>query len=256
MWFVLAASIAVPAEQLMPRADGASATVVAAANISGVSNCVSVTASVPDYWCVSTCSVTYCPSELCKCGNDRAAAVQTQLKAPTWRSDRNWGHGSRVACTSIDSSVNDYWCYATCANDDNLTTVTSVAEKRCPANLCRCAEFTAAELQARDEEEKQVCDFDAMACIGEGNDGERCRTCDRHISICMSKPHKQVSTSRAQMVDDCLNEVSGNAEECGACSTAESKMGYKVRLGIESPSQGVDQRVRQRAAKTGGGGFG
>ena len=39
-------------------------------------------------------------------------------------------------------------------------------------------------------------------------------------------------------------------EECGGCNTAESKLAYKVRLGLEAPSQGVDKRVRQRAANT------
>ena len=242
-WVMLAASIGIPAEQPMPHADGASATVIAAADTSGVGNCVSVSASVPDFWCGQQTSP---PSELCKCGDDRATAIKIELKPPEWRSDRNWGHGSSVACTSIDPSVNDFYCTTICASPDNLTAVTSIGAGRCPEKLCRCAEFTAEELVLRDEEEKLVCDFDVTACVGKGKDA-KCRTCDRHITICMTK-HK-ANTSRTQVVDDCLDEVAGHAEECGGCSTAESKLGYKVRLGLEAPSQGVDKRVRQRAAK-------
>ena len=261
--------------------DRASADVIAAANTSGVSSCVSVSASVPDFYCVNTCkNAAACPSELCKCGDAdetaaalAAAAVKTALKAPKWRSDRNWGHGSKVACTSIDPSVNDFWCTTACASNENGGgSVVGISDGRCNANLCRCAEFTAEELQARDEEEELVCDFDATACVG-GERGcidaactsgdlddrkslkgveklEKCRTCDRHITICMSsRGHKQATKTRSTLVDECLDEVAGLVE-CGGCNTAESKLAYKVRLGLEAPSQGVDKRVRQRAANT------
>ena len=248
---------------------------------SGGSSCVSVSASVPDFYCVSTCkNAAACPTELCKCGDAdemaaalAVAAVKTAEKAPKWRSDRNWGHGSKVACTSIDPGVNDFWCMTACASNENGGgSVVGISDGRCNADLCRCAEFTAEELQARDEEEEQVCDFDATACVGgqrgcvdaECNDKlegtgkkslkgveklEKCRTCDRHITVCMSKPHKQATKTRSTLVDECLDEVAG-LEECGGCNTDESKLAYKVRLGLEAPSQGVDKRVRQRAANT------
>ena len=256
----------------------ANADVVAVANTSGVSSCVSVSASVPDFYCVNTCkNAAACPAELCKCGSAdetaaalAAAAVKSALRAPKWRSDRNWGHGSKVACTSIDPSVNDFWCTTACASTENGGgSVVAVSDGRCNAKLCRCAEFTAEELNARDEEEAQVCDFDATACVGgergcvdaactggEGDDGtslkgleklEKCRTCDRHITLCMSRPHRQATKSRSVLVDECLDEVAGLVE-CGGCNTAESKLAYKVRLGLAAPSQGVDKRVRQRAA--------
>ena len=215
-----------------------------------LSDCVSVAPSVPDYWCTNTCTASYCPSDLCRCGKDRASAEESQLQARVkelgWRSDRNWGHGSTVACKSIDASVNDYWCTTECADDDNLTAMTSASAKRCPANLCRCATFTEEELKARAEEAKLVCDFDAAACVqDQGGSAAGCPTCDRHITLCTSRPARD---GEAEMtLDACLDEVAGRARECRTCNSTESSLAYKVRLGIEAQA-GVTRSVRQRAA--------
>ena len=87
--FVLAASVGAPAEQLLPRADGTKAAAIAAASgvaagvdaahPSGVGNCISVSASVPDFWCGQQTSP---PANLCKCGDDRLTAeAQAKVKA-------------------------------------------------------------------------------------------------------------------------------------------------------------------------------
>ena len=95
MMLLGAVALGLPAEQLMPRADGANAAVIAAASgqdtsvtagvatgvdaahPSGVGNCISVSASVPDFWCGQQTSP---PANLCKCGDDRIAA-EAEAKA-------------------------------------------------------------------------------------------------------------------------------------------------------------------------------
>ena len=90
--FVLAASVGAPAEQLLPRADGTKAAAIAAASgvaagvdaahPSGVGNCISVSASVPDFWCGQQTSP---PANLCKCGDDRLAGQAVQVSAISTR---------------------------------------------------------------------------------------------------------------------------------------------------------------------------
>ena len=185
--FVLAASVGAPAEQLLPRADGTKAAAIAAASgvaagvdaahPSGVGNCISVSASVPDFWCGQQTSP---PANLCKCGDDRLAAeaqAKVKAKASTAQADITPDRGEAEVrrreaegivdvvgttavkppdrasadvvavantsgvsgCVSVSASVPDFYCVNTCKN-----------AAACPAELCKCgnADETAAALAA------------------------------------------------------------------------------------------------------------
>merc|ERR1719162_839450 len=46
-------------------------------------DCVSVAPAATDFWCQSTCTGSYCPEDLCRCGDDQAAAqASEQAVAP------------------------------------------------------------------------------------------------------------------------------------------------------------------------------
>jgi len=207
--------------------------------------CVSIAAGATDFWCQSTCTGSYCPADLCRCGDGQAngalselqaAGTSSQLERPASQApQRNrdgvpiapGGHGDRrddaseKECKSVDATTTDVWCSTTCVNANN-----------CPPTLCKCTTFTGKRLRVRREEQLRVCDFDAKVCVGTGGGAIDCRPCEAHISTCMSTTHfgkdKQVLKVT---LGDCLDEVAGLGEECSACNSTESNKAYQLRLG-------------------------
>ena len=183
-------------------------------------DCVSVAAGASDFWCQQSCKGSYCPAELCRCGDDQAAdADQASEQA-----------GAEKECKSVDATTTDIWCQTTCVNAHN-----------CPAALCNCDSFTGERLKARRAERARVCDFDARVCTGTGGGAVDCRSCDGHISTCMSTTHED-KARRVQKttLDDCLDEVAGLGEECRMCNTKESNKAYQMRLGTWQDEAQVD----------------
>ena len=215
-------------------------------------DCVSVAAAATDFWCQSTCTGSYCPEDLCRCGDDQAAAQASEqavapanAERPATQAPQRNAHGDPITpgdfgnrlddasekeCKSVDATTTDVWCSTTCVNANN-----------CPANLCKCDTFTGERLKARRAERARVCDFDAKVCVGTGGGAVDCRPCDGHISTCMSTTHtdkdKQVKKTT---LSDCLDEVSRLGEECSMCNTKESNKAYQMRLGTWQDEAEVD----------------
>ena len=125
-------------------------------------DCVSVAAGASDFWCQQSCKGSYCPAELCRCGDDQAAdadqaseqagAAPSNAEGVTQAPQRNahgdpikpGGYGNRLdepeekECKSVDATTTDIWCQTTCVNAHN-----------CPAALCKCDSFTGERLKAR-----------------------------------------------------------------------------------------------------------
>ena len=199
-------------------------------------DCVSVAAGASDVWCQQSCKGSYCPAELCRCGDDQAAdadqaseqagAAPSNAEGVTQAPQRNahgdpikpGGYGNRLdepeekECKSVDATTTDIWCQTTCVNAHN-----------CPAALCKCDSFTGERLKARRAERSRVCDFDAKVCTGTGGGAVDCRSCDGHISTCMSTTHEDKARQvQKTTLDGCLDEVAGLGDECRMCNTKES----------------------------------
>ena len=68
-----------------------------------------------------------------------------------------------------------------------------------------------------------MCDFDAKVCTGTGGGAVDCRSCDGHISTCMSTTHEDKARQvQKTTLDGCLDEVARLGDECRMCNTKES----------------------------------
>ena len=234
---------------------GERAAVIAGTSEGSGGGCVSVAAGATDYWCQQTCSSSYCPETLCKCGGGQQAAVapnevkgvmtsaQQAPAVPSWQVDSNWGHDSTVECKSLDATTTDHWCTTTCAK--------SGEKEACKS--CECKTFSGEQLKVREAQAERVCDFDARVCIGTHGGAVDCRACESHHASCMSTTHyaNDKGVIQKMTIDDCLDEVAGHGGECEMCNTSESRRAFKKRLGVaEGDEQEQQQQQQQHVAKS------
>ena len=94
-------------------------------------NCVSLQASVNNYWCSTVCSNGACPERLCKCGTDGKEALAAQAAdeaKPSATPDMQSPDSATpdLQCVSISPIVTVDWCVNTCSHG------------RCPPKFCKC----------------------------------------------------------------------------------------------------------------------
>ena len=99
--------------------------------------CVSLQASVNDYWCSTVCSNGACPKHLCKCGaeaEEASANKAANAAAPSSGSDDaaaamqapNSAATPNLQCVNVSPIVTVDWCVSTCSHG------------RCPPRFCKC----------------------------------------------------------------------------------------------------------------------
>jgi hypothetical protein len=97
--------------------------------------CVSLQASVNDYWCSTVCSNGACPKHLCKCGAqaEEASATKAANAAAASSADAaaamqapNSAATPSLQCVNVSPVVTVDWCVSTCSHG------------RCPPRFCKC----------------------------------------------------------------------------------------------------------------------
>ena len=98
--------------------------------------CVSLQASVNDYWCSTECSNGACPKHLCVCGAEAeeasaskkadAAAPSSADAAAAVQAPSKGAAIPNLQCVNVSPVVTVDWCVSTCSHG------------RCPPRFCKC----------------------------------------------------------------------------------------------------------------------
>ena len=90
-----------------------------------------------DDWCTKTCATSPCPPSVCRCGEKEAAPSVPTVKTPAATRPVAPSDNKGLACVSISTRVDDYWCETTCQS------------QACPTSICKCGADVAAERAAK-----------------------------------------------------------------------------------------------------------
>jgi hypothetical protein len=211
-----------------------------------------------DEWCTKTCASSPCSPSVCMCGEKVGASIPV-VKAPAanpMAATPNENHEdptspNRVACVSLSTRVDDYWCETTCET------------QACPTSMCKCGADVAAEKALKKKQSKTsgVCDFENVGCIWTNSSYQNssdCRSCTQHTTNCMStKTYSTADTVAAELAaEECVMQVAEQAPKqddgkdgCGKCATPQSVRAYKAQLGMVPPEGEDEMRSPEKAAK-------
>jgi len=211
-----------------------------------------------DEWCTKTCASSPCSPSVCMCGEKMGASIPV-VKAPAanpMAATPNENHAdptspTRVACVSLSTRVDDYWCETTCET------------QACPTSMCKCGADVAAEKALKKKQTKTsgVCDFENVGCIWTNSSYQNssdCRSCTQHTTNCMStKTYSTADVVAAELAaEECVMQVAEQAPKsddgkdgCGKCATPQSVRAYKAQLGMVPPEGEDEMRSPEKAAK-------
>jgi hypothetical protein len=211
-----------------------------------------------DEWCTKTCASSPCSPSVCKCGEKVGPSVPV-VKAPAanpmaatpGENHEDPSSPNRVACVSLSTRVDDYWCETTCET------------QACPTSMCKCGADVAAEraLKKKAAKVSGVCNFENVGCIWANSSYQNssdCRSCTQHTTNCMTtKTYSTADTVAAELAaEECVMQVAEQAprsedgkDGCGSCGTPQSVRAYKAQLGMVPPEGEDEMRSPERAHK-------
>merc|ERR1740117_2506180 len=203
-----------------------------------------------DDWCTKTCASAPCSPSVCMCGEkvDSASipvvktAAANPMAATPRENHKDPTSPTRVACVSLSTRVDDYWCETTCET------------QACPTSMCKCGADVAAEKALKEKQSKTsgVCDFENVGCIWTNSSYQNssdCRSCTQLTTNCMStKTYSTADVVAAELAaEECVMQVAKQAPKsddgkdgCGKCATPQSVRAYKAQLGMVPP-EGEDE---------------
>ena len=215
-------------------------------------------AGATDEWCTKTCASSPCSPSVCKCGEKEGPSVPV-VKAPAanpmaatpGENHEDPSSPKRVACVSLSTRVDDYWCETTCET------------QACPTSMCKCGADVAAEraLKKKAAKVSGVCDFEKVGCIWTNSSYQNssdCRSCTQHTTNCMTtKTYSPADTVAAELAaEECVMQVAEQAprsedgkDGCGSCGTPQSVRAYKAQLGMVAPEGEDEFRSPEKAHK-------
>ena len=195
-------------------------------------SCKSISPTIPDTWCVSTCAAgpAACPDTICNCEEEEPSTGFLNPKAspspspkasplpamrlakralPTWQ-----GIVDTSTCKSLSASATDEWCIATCTHE-------------CPQTICACDgdEWVPVETPSPAPDAAampKAMNYDSSSCVASGSGAADTTWC---MNTCGS--------------DDCPE--SNGLCKCGPEAAKEAKAAAEASADASpSPSAQID----------------